>query len=107
MGDKLRSRGGHKVLKPQFFAQYRREKENIGHLDTAAAHLVKKGIAASKALADQPLTQESNAHPPWPGLLTKRVLATEMLPFMFKIGSLARCKNLSYLTHIGMSNDDL
>jgi len=60
-------------------------------LDTAAAHIVKKAVASSVALAEQPSIDHGDEKP-WGGMSTKTVLAAELIPMMIKIQGLTNGK---------------
>ena len=83
------SRGGQKkIIKPQFFESYRIERSNVESLDSGAAYLTKKAVAASVRLSELDLQAESS-EAAWGGTMTKQVLATEVLPIMLKLQSLS------------------
>jgi len=90
-------RNQQKILKPQFFERYRLERENLALLDTAAAHIAKKAIAASLALSELQLSTASE-EAPWGGLSSKSTLASELVPMMIKIQSLGHSTSHSLKT---------
>ncbi|KAK8869618.1 hypothetical protein IAR55_000185 [Kwoniella newhampshirensis] len=78
-------RKSQKVIKPQFFEAYRTERDNLVALDSATRYTIKKGIVASNILADGNANDEILA--PWGGLVSKTVMAGELVPMMVKIQS--------------------
>jgi cell cycle checkpoint protein len=86
------------VIKPHFFASYRTERDNLGHLDTAAGYLAKKAVAASTRLSERSL-DEATEDAPWGGVPTKITLATELVPMMVKIQSLTRSEDATLHQH--------
>lgn len=81
-------RSSQKVTKPQFFEAFRNERDNGKRVDEAAAHLAKKVVASSTAVADGTLDP---AHAPvWGGLLPKATLACEVIPEAIKIQAFGR-----------------
>ncbi|WVQ78580.1 hypothetical protein IAT38_000666 [Cryptococcus sp. DSM 104549] len=86
-------RKNQKVIKPQFFESYRSERDNLVALDSASRYLQKKGATANNVMADIEAPakgKELPSHAPWGGLVTKNVLATELVPMMVKIQALSR-----------------
>lgn len=83
-------RNHQKIIKPQFFASFRTERENLGHLDTAAGYMAKKAVAASAKLSERPVGGDDEGS--WGGVPSKTVLATELIPMMVKIQSLTSGK---------------
>ncbi|WVF71982.1 hypothetical protein IAT40_006793 [Kwoniella sp. CBS 6097] len=81
-------RRSQKVIKPQFFESYRQERENTSSLDHVAGYITKKGVIASNAYADGDKDMRDSGV--WGGMLSKRVVATETVPMMLKLGSLSR-----------------
>lgn len=83
-------RSSQKVTKPQFFEAFRNQRDNGKRLDEAAAHLAKKVVSASAAVADGALDPEHA--PVWGGLLSKTTLACEVIPETIKIQAFGRRK---------------
>ncbi|BEJ12354.1 hypothetical protein CspHIS471_0208140 [Cutaneotrichosporon sp. HIS471] len=81
-------RSNQKVTKPQFFETFRNERDNGKRLDEAAAHMAKKIVASSTAVADGILDPEQA--PVWGGLLPKVTLACEVIPEAIKIQAFGR-----------------
>ncbi|ORY20600.1 Rad17 cell cycle checkpoint protein-domain-containing protein [Naematelia encephala] len=78
-------RNHQKILKPQFFAAFRAEKENQALLETAAGYLAKKAVASSVALSERGLRDDIDSEVPWGGVSSRYVLAAELLPMMVKL----------------------
>ena len=83
----LTGRNHQKVVKPQFFAAFKAQRDNVELLDTAASYITKKAVAASVKLSNRPLHESDDGV--WGGMPTKAVLATELVPMMVKIQSLS------------------
>lgn len=79
------------MVKPQFFASYKTQRDNLGLLDAAASYITKKAVTASIKLSERSLVEHDEGV--WGGMPTKTVLATELVPMMVKIQSLTsrRC----------------
>jgi cell cycle checkpoint protein len=82
-------RNHQKVLKPQFFEAYRRERDNVSALDAAIGYIVKKAVTVSEALAEKPLHTETDMAV-WGGVPSRQDLAVELVPMMIKIQALTR-----------------
>jgi cell cycle checkpoint protein len=97
----LMHRGKQKVVKPQFFEAFRKERDNYELLNTAAGYIAKKGVLACTVMA---LKEEDEVigmsavdeydleGRPWGGMLSKTVLAVEMIPMMIKIQAMSRSR---------------
>lgn len=81
-----------KVMKPQFFDSFRTERDNVGKLDIASAHIAKKAVTASNVLAEKPLNLNSD-QAAWGGILPRSSLVTEMIPMMIKIQSASKSES--------------
>ena len=103
------ARRNQKIIKPQFFAAYRAERENVGRLDTAAAYIVKKAVSASVKLAERSANRdgqhgevhEAQAIGAWGGMPSSRVLATELVPMMIKIQGMSKGASAWRCQHCG------
>lgn len=93
-----RRRNHQKILKPQFFESYRKERDNKSLLDVAAGYTAKKAVAACNAAFDNPGGNidthrragetEGEGQDSWGGVASKGVLAMELVPMMVKIQGL-------------------
>ncbi|GMK55142.1 hypothetical protein CspeluHIS016_0201980 [Cutaneotrichosporon spelunceum] len=81
-------RSNQKVTKPRFFQAFRDERDNCKRVDEAAAHLAKKIVTSSTAVADGAL--DPDLAPVWGGLLPKATLTCEVIPEAIKIQSFGR-----------------
>ncbi|WVR05388.1 hypothetical protein IAU60_002402 [Kwoniella sp. DSM 27419] len=81
-------RRSQKVLKPQFFEAYRRERDNVSSLENAARYITKKAVSANNEAAEEASsTSDGVDRAVWGGVLPKRVVINEVLPLMVKIQS--------------------
>ncbi|RSH93942.1 Cell cycle checkpoint protein rad17 [Saitozyma podzolica] len=79
-----------KILKPEFFEKFSTERTNLALLDSAAGYLARKAMASSVALSELRLDDDSRGHAPWGGMLSKGVLAGEVLPMMIKLQGMTK-----------------
>jgi cell cycle checkpoint protein len=59
-------------------------------LDSAAGYLARKAMVSSVALSELRLDDDSKGHAPWGGMLSKGVLAGEVLPMMIKLQGMTK-----------------
>ncbi len=86
-------RNNQKILKPQFFEAFRQERENGELVDIASGYITGKAVRRSVRLEHD---DELQYHPDdvqregsvFGGILSKVVLATEMIPMLVKIQNL-------------------
>jgi cell cycle checkpoint protein len=100
----LMHRDKQKVVKPQFFEAFRKERDNYELLNTAAGYIAKKGVLACTAMALKEEDEEMEMSAvneygvegmegrPWGGMLSKTVLAVEMIPMMIKIQAMSKSR---------------
>ncbi|TXT13660.1 hypothetical protein VHUM_01027 [Vanrija humicola] len=81
-------RANQKVTKPLFFDSYRLERSNASLLDVARGHFARKAVASSADWVDG-LVDDNHAVP-WGGLVSKDVLARELVPMAVKVQTLSR-----------------
>ncbi|WVQ71805.1 hypothetical protein IAR50_001347 [Cryptococcus sp. DSM 104548] len=83
----------HKVVKPAFFGEWKRERESLGALESAGRYLEKRGVKASNVLLGQSsdLAGEGAeaASGSWGGLLSRKEMICEMVPMLIKIQNLS------------------
>jgi cell cycle checkpoint protein len=88
-------RNHQKILKPEFFEKFSTERTNLALLDSAAGYLARKAMASSGALSELRLDDDSRGHAPWGGMLSKGVLAGEVLPMMIKLQGMTKREQTS------------
>ena len=83
------SRSRQRIIKPEFFASFRTERDNLALLNAAAEFVTKKAVTSSVSLSEK-ATVDVWDIPPWGGMMSRTILATELIPMMMKIQSLTK-----------------
>ncbi|ODN98425.1 cell cycle checkpoint protein [Cryptococcus wingfieldii CBS 7118] len=69
----------HKVVKPTFFSEWKKERESLGALESAGRYLERRGVKASNGAVGGT----------WGGLLSRKEMICEMVPVLIKIQNLS------------------
>ncbi|ODO10847.1 hypothetical protein I350_01446 [Cryptococcus amylolentus CBS 6273] len=69
----------HKIVKPAFFSEWKKERESLGALESAGRYLERRGVKASNG----------SAGGTWGGLLSRKEMICEMVPMLIKIQNLS------------------
>ncbi|TYJ56703.1 hypothetical protein B9479_002634 [Cryptococcus floricola] len=83
----------HKVVKPDFFSEWKKERESLGALESAGRYLERRGVKASNVQLGQVTgvqdVGEGAAGGTWGGLLSRKEMICEMVPMLIKIQNLS------------------
>jgi cell cycle checkpoint protein len=99
----MRRRNHQKILKPEFYEKYRTERNNLELFDNAARYLAKKAVSSSLAHSEVGLggeEGEDGRHAPWGGVVSKSVLASEVVPMLIKLQGMSKRESASPISVI-------